>query len=123
MSVNKAILLGNVGKDPDVRYPQQGQIIVTFALATTEHAYKTAEGARKTLGRRLFGVANGFCRLYLTVLRGTPVVVQLMIIYFVIFAWSDNGTMVAALKTDRIATAQVVLRPTRSLISRGSTTP
>ena len=50
-----------------------------------------------TLGRRLFGVANGFCRLYLTVLRGTPVVVQLMIIYFVIFASSDNGTLVAAL--------------------------
>ena len=46
MSVNKAILLGNVGKDPDVRYPQQGQIIVTFSLATTEHAYKTAEGAQ-----------------------------------------------------------------------------
>ena len=50
-----------------------------------------------TLGRRLFGVANGFCLLYLTVLRGTPVVVQLMIIYFVIFASSDNGTLVAAL--------------------------
>ena len=40
---------------------------------------------------------RNFCRLYLTVLRGTPVVVQLMIIYFVIFASSDNGTLVAAL--------------------------
>ena len=27
MSVNKVILLGNVGKDPDVRYPAQGQIV------------------------------------------------------------------------------------------------
>ncbi len=31
-------------------------------------------------------VANKLCGLYLTVIRGTPVVVQLMIIYFVIFA-------------------------------------
>ena len=58
---------------------------------------KTREGARKTIGRRIFAVLDWICRVYLTVLRGTPVVVQLMIIYFVIFAWSDNGTMVAAL--------------------------
>ena len=30
-------------------------------------------------------IANFFCRIYLTVIRGTPVVVQLLIIYFVIF--------------------------------------
>ena len=35
--------------------------------------------------------------LYITVIRGTPVVVQLMIIYFVIFASSNNGTLIAAL--------------------------
>ena len=73
-------------------------IAIGVVIAMVRSTYdKTAEGARKTLGRRLFGVANGFCRLYLTVLRGTPVVVQLMIIYFVIFASSDNGTLVAAL--------------------------
>lgn len=33
-----------------------------------------------------FRIADCFCRLYLTVIRGTPVVVQLLIIYFVIFA-------------------------------------
>ncbi len=58
---------------------------------------KTREGARKTIGRRIFAVLDWICRVYLTVLRGTPVVVQLMIIYFVIFASSDNGTLVAAL--------------------------
>ena len=31
---------------------------------------------------------NGLCRIYLTVIRGTPVVVQLMIIYFVVFGSS-----------------------------------
>ena len=73
-------------------------IAIGMVIAMVRSTYdKTAEGARKTLGRRLFGIANGFCRVYLTVLRGTPVVVQLMIIYFVIFASSDNGTLVAAL--------------------------
>ena len=73
-------------------------IAIGVVIAMVRSTYdKTADGARKTLGRRLFGIANGFCRLYLTVLRGTPVVVQLMIIYFVIFASSDNGTLVAAL--------------------------
>ena len=73
-------------------------IAIGVVIAMVRSTYdKTKEGARMTLGRRLFGLANGFCRLYLTVLRGTPVVVQLMIIYFVIFASSDNGTLVAAL--------------------------
>ena len=43
MSVNKVILLGNVGKDPDVRYPQQGQCMASFSLATSER-YSTANG-------------------------------------------------------------------------------
>ena len=73
-------------------------IAIGVVIAMVRSTYdKTAEGARKTLGRRLFGVLDKICRVYLTVIRGTPVVVQLMIIYFVIFAWSDNGTMIAAL--------------------------
>ena len=73
-------------------------IAIGVVIAMVRSTYdKTAEGARKTLGRRLFGVVDKICRVYLTVIRGTPVVVQLMIIYFVIFASSDNGTMVAAL--------------------------
>ena len=34
-------------------------------------------------------ILNAICKVYLTVIRGTPVVVQLMIIYFVIFATVD----------------------------------
>ena len=73
-------------------------IVIGVIIAMIRSTYdKTAANSRKTLGRRLFGVADWFCRVYLTVLRGTPVVVQLMIIFFVIFASSDNGTMVASL--------------------------
>lgn len=42
------------------------------------------------------GFLNGLAKLYLTVVRGTPVVVQLMIIYFVVFASVRiNGVIVA----------------------------
>ena len=40
-------------------------------------------------------IGNFICNLYLTVIRGTPVVVQLMIIYFVILAFMSNGLVVA----------------------------
>lgn len=43
MAVNKAILIGNVGKDPDIRYAD-GKPIASFTLATTERAYTTATG-------------------------------------------------------------------------------
>ncbi len=73
-------------------------IIIGVVIAMVRSTYdKTREGARKSFGRTVFGFFNGICKVYLTVLRGTPVVVQLMIIFFVIFASSDNGTMVAAL--------------------------
>lgn len=46
MSVNKVILLGNVGKDPDVRYIAEGKPYASFSLATNDPAYTTADGAQ-----------------------------------------------------------------------------
>ena len=40
---------------------------------------------------------NFICRLYLTVIRGTPTMVQLLILYFIIFASVNNKTVVAIL--------------------------
>ena len=74
-----------------------GLVIGTIIAAIRSTYYKTADSARPTVGRRLFGLLNGFCKVYLTVLRGTPVMVQLMIIVFVIFKYSDNGVMLASL--------------------------
>ena len=34
--VNKAILIGRLGKDPDVKYTADGTMVITFSLATTE---------------------------------------------------------------------------------------
>lgn len=71
-------------------------VAVGLVVALIRSSYdKTADGARKTFGRFLFGVLNWICKLYLTVVRGTPVVVQLLIMYYVIFATSRNGVLIA----------------------------
>ena len=44
MSLNKVILIGNVGKDPDVRYFDSGQAVANFPLATSERGYTLANG-------------------------------------------------------------------------------
>jgi len=36
MSVNKAILIGNLGRDPELKYTPGGQAVANFSLATTE---------------------------------------------------------------------------------------
>jgi single-strand DNA-binding protein len=35
-SVNKVILIGNLGKDPEIRYTPSGQAVATFSIATTD---------------------------------------------------------------------------------------
>ena len=42
-------------------------------------------------------ILNVICRVYLTVIRGTPVVVQLMIIYFIIFGSVDISKVLVAI--------------------------
>ena len=37
-SVNKVILIGNLGKDPEIRYTQTGKAVTSFSLATSERA-------------------------------------------------------------------------------------
>jgi len=46
MSVNKAILLGNVGKDPEIRYLDKDVAVANFTLATTDRAITLANGTQ-----------------------------------------------------------------------------
>ena len=43
--VNKVILVGNLGKDPEVRYLDSGVAVANFSLATTEN-YKNKQGEK-----------------------------------------------------------------------------
>ena len=44
MSVNKVILMGHVGKDPEVRAFEDGGVTAQFSLATTKRGFKTKDG-------------------------------------------------------------------------------
>ena len=52
------------------------------------------KAGRPGLGLRLL---NAVCQFYLTVIRGTPVMVQLLIMYFVVFATVDPGKLAVAI--------------------------
>ncbi len=69
--------------------------VVIAAVRSTYDKNKETMAKKGGLSWVLMQIANAICNLYLTVIRGTPVVVQLMIFYFVIFAFSRNGIMIA----------------------------
>ncbi len=71
--------------------------IVVAAVRTTYDNNLETLKKNKGMGYYIFTVVNWMCKLYLTIIRGTPVVVQLLIMYFIVFATSDNGLLVATL--------------------------
>ncbi len=44
--INKVILIGNLGKDPEIRYTQSGAAVVNFSIATTER-WKGQDGQQQ----------------------------------------------------------------------------
>ena len=75
--VNKAILVGNLGRDPELRYTPGGQPVCTFSLATTE-SWTNREGKRdeRTEWHRIvvWGKAAENCAQYLA--KGRTVYVE-----------------------------------------------
>ena len=69
-------------------------IVIAIIRATHDN---TIETLRPGPGRVLMQILNGIAKIYLTVIRGTPVVVQLMISYYIIFAASNNKILIAVL--------------------------
>ena len=75
-------------------------ILIGIIIAAIRSSYDKNYEEFEKRGGFLFGlmkVLNFLSNLYLTVIRGTPVVVQLLIMYFIIFASSKNGVLVAIL--------------------------
>ena len=73
-------------------------ILLGTIVASVRSTYdKNQEELKKQggVGYVALSIANIICKIYLTVIRGTPAVVQLLIAYFVIFASSNNDIMVA----------------------------
>jgi single-strand DNA-binding protein len=66
-SVNKAIILGNLGKDPDVRYTQGGQAVCNFSVATNEKWTKDGQSQERTEWHKVvaWGKTAELCGQYL----------------------------------------------------------
>jgi single-strand DNA-binding protein len=64
-TVNKVILIGNLGRDPEVRRTQDGRPVVNFTLATSETWRDKATGERKerTEWHRVVIFSEGLCRI------------------------------------------------------------
>lgn len=59
-------------------------------------------------------ILNAVCKVYLTVIRGTPAMVQLLIMYYVVFAVHDPGKMVTAILAFGLNSAAYVAEIVRS---------
>jgi len=76
MSVNKVILVGRLGADPEIRYTLDGKPVAVFRIATNEVFVKNGEKETITEWHRLvaFGRLAEICGEYLT--KGTRVYVE-----------------------------------------------
>ena len=75
--VNKVILIGNLGRDPELRYTKNGQAVVNFSLATTENwTDKNGERVERTEWHRIvaWGRTGELCAQYLS--KGRTVYVE-----------------------------------------------
>lgn len=76
-SVNKAILVGNLGRDPELRYTPSGQAVANFSLATNEsYNDKSGERVERTEWHRIvaWGKTAELCSQYLS--KGRPVYIE-----------------------------------------------
>ena len=73
-------------------------IVIGVIVAAVRSSYdknKESMKSRGGIGYVLLSAANAICKVYLTIIRGTPSVVQLLICYFIIFSSWENGVPVA----------------------------
>ncbi|MBQ8267426.1 MAG: amino acid ABC transporter permease [Clostridia bacterium] len=69
-------------------------VLIGIVVAAIRSSYDKS-GAKHGIGYAILKILNAICKVYLTVIRGTPVVVQLMISYFLIFVSARDGVPVA----------------------------
>lgn len=69
--------------------------MVVAAVRTTYDKNRESMARSNKIGYVIMSVINAICKIYLTIFRGTPMVVQLLIMYFIVFASSKNGVGVA----------------------------
>jgi single-strand DNA-binding protein len=112
--INKAILVGRLGKDPEVRYTPDGMMVTNFTLATDEQRKdKNGERVRTTEWHRIvtFGKLAEICGKYLT--KGKLVFVEGRIRTQ---AWEDK-------EGNKRSTTEIIASDMRMLDSKGQKGP
>ena len=71
-------------------------IVIGVVIALVRSTWDKNSAEMRGIGKKVLGFFNWICNVYLTVIRGTPVLVQLLIWWFVVFASSRNGIAVAS---------------------------
>lgn len=74
MSINKVILIGNVGKDPEMRYPEKDFAVARLTLATNE--YRGEKGAEFTEWHTLILTGNNARVAERYVRKGTKLYIE-----------------------------------------------
>jgi single-strand DNA-binding protein len=105
-SVNKAIILGNLGKDPELRYTPSGQAVTSLRIATTEK-YKDKSGVLQSRTEwhnvvcwgRLAEIARDYLK------KGSPVYIEGRIQY----RSYDDKDGIKRYQTDIVATGMQLL--------------
>ncbi len=72
-------------------------VIIGIIIAVIRSGHDQKRKRNKNLWSFILDILDILCRIYLTVIRGTPMMVQLLIMYFVIFASSTNTWLVAVI--------------------------
>lgn len=74
--INKVILLGRVGQDPELRYLTDGSSVASFSVATTESFKKDDKWQETTEWHNIsvFGKTADFCKQY--ILKGNLVYIE-----------------------------------------------
>ncbi len=72
-------------------------VVLGVITALLRVAHDQRRPGRHSAGSVLLSICNAITRIYITVIRGTPAIVQLMILGFVVFKSSRNFTLVGAL--------------------------
>ncbi len=74
-------------------------LFLGFLIAVVRSTHDmTVQGKKcRNFGDFILKFLNVVCNIYITIIRGTPVVIQLMIMYFIVFASSRNGIFAAVL--------------------------
>ena len=89
-------------------------VIIGIIIAVVRSAYDSQRRHWHGVGGILLGLGNLLCKLYLTVIRGTPAMIQLLIMYYIVFGSVDVSKRLVAILTFGINSGAYVAEIIRS---------